>query len=79
MISEDRGVDSEGMRDRTDQVGLERSAAMSRGALGCVSELYFRVERIWRFWALRPCRKDTRQLLHIKFDILNVLSDCDSC
>lgn len=55
-----------GTRERTDQVGLERSAAMSMGALGDeVSELYVRVEGIVYFRALRVRWSVAWQLLHM--------------
>ena len=61
-----------------DQVGLERTAAISRGSAAGVSrgslasELYARVvATVYRCLARSACRRDARQRRHIYFDIVN--------
>lgn len=56
-----------GMRERTDQVGFERRAAISSGALEVVLELCVRVEYV-RFLR-RPCPREALQLWHMKLDM----------
>jgi hypothetical protein len=75
----------EGRRERADHVGLESSAAMSRGSFlwsgffsGCEEELYARVLGTRRRFRRRARRRDARQVAHIDLDIaqLLILPDC---
>ena len=72
MIFSDAVEEADGRRERTDQVGFERRAAMSRSSLCEVwGELYARVlGRGHRFWATSACRREARQRRHIDRDML---------
>jgi hypothetical protein len=74
VISSAGAVESEGRRERTDQVGLERRAAMSSGSFcSFCEELYARVIGMgFRCWARSACLRDSRQRRHIDLDMFNL-------